>query len=118
MSVTSGGNTPPVVIRSGLTELITEINAVDQHEGVPLGTAEWMGLREATQRYGMRPDNLSERLWIGEAFNDDGTALGYGDDRHVTLWQARVAASRGLSFPPCANGSAPVSLLIPRVLMR
>ena len=55
-------------MRSGLGELITEVNEVDQQETVPLGTAQWMGLREATQRLGMPVDSLSDRLWIGEAF--------------------------------------------------
>jgi type IV secretory pathway TraG/TraD family ATPase VirD4 len=78
-------------MRSGLGELITEVNEVDQQETVPLGTAQWMGLREATQRMGMSAGNLSDRLWIGEAFNDEGTPLGYTDDRHVTL----VSGTRG-----------------------
>jgi hypothetical protein len=29
-------------------ELITEVNEVDQQEAVPLGNAQWIGLREAT----------------------------------------------------------------------
>jgi type IV secretory pathway TraG/TraD family ATPase VirD4 len=49
------------------------------------------GLREATQRLGMRPDNLSDRMWIGEAFSADATPLGYTDDRHVTL----ISGTRG-----------------------
>lgn len=79
-------------MRSSLGELITEVNEVDQqHESAPLGTAQWMGLREATQRLGLPPGSLSDRLWIGEAFNDEATALGYTDDRHVTL----VSGTRG-----------------------
>lgn len=49
-------------MRSGLGELITEVNEVDQQETVPLGRPQWMGLREATQRLGMPADNLSDRL--------------------------------------------------------
>jgi type IV secretory pathway TraG/TraD family ATPase VirD4 len=79
------------IMRSGLGELITEVNEVDQQETVPLGTAQWMGLREATQRLGMPADNLSDRLWIGEAFDAEATTLGYTDDRHVTL----IAGTRG-----------------------
>ena len=79
------------IMRSGLGELITEVNEVDQQETVPLGTAQWMGLREATQRLGMPADNLSDRLWIGEAFDAEATTLGYTDDRHVTL----ISGTRG-----------------------
>ena len=79
------------IMRSGLGELITEVNEVDQQGTVPLGTAQWMGLREATQRLGMPADNLSDRLWIGEAFDAEATTLGYTDDRHVTL----IAGTRG-----------------------
>ena len=79
------------IMRSGLGELITEVNEVDQQETVPLGTAQWMGLREATQRLGMPADNLSDRLWIGEALDAEATTLGYNDDRHVTL----IAGTRG-----------------------
>ena len=78
-------------MRSDLGELITEVNEVDQQEAVPLGTAQWMGLREATHRLGMSPDNLSDRMWLGEAFDGDATALGYTDDRHVTL----ISGTRG-----------------------
>jgi type IV secretory pathway TraG/TraD family ATPase VirD4 len=79
------------IMRSDLGELITEVNEVDQQETVPLGTAQWMGLREATQRLGMPADNLSDRLWIGEALDAEATALGYTDDRHVTL----ISGTRG-----------------------
>ena len=79
------------IMRSGLGELITEVNEVDQQETVPLGTAQWMGLREATQRLGMPADNLSDRLWIGEALDAEATTLGYTDDRHVTL----ISGTRG-----------------------
>jgi type IV secretory pathway TraG/TraD family ATPase VirD4 len=79
------------IMRSGLGELITEVNEVDQQGTVPLGTAQWMGLREATQRLGMPADNLSDRLWIGEAFDAEATTLGYTDDRHVTL----ISGTRG-----------------------
>lgn len=78
-------------MRSGLGELITEVNEVDQQETAPLGTAQWMGLREATRKLGMPADNLPDRLWIGEAFNEEATTLGYTDDRHVTL----VSGTRG-----------------------
>lgn len=78
-------------MRSGLGELITEVNDVDQQETVPLGTAQWMGLREATHKLGMPADNPSDRLWIGEAFDAEATALGYTDDRHVTL----ISGTRG-----------------------
>lgn len=78
-------------MRSGLGELITEVNEVDRQETVPLGTAQWMGLREATQRLGMPADNLSDRMWLGEAFDAEATALGYTDDRHVTL----ISGTRG-----------------------
>ncbi len=78
-------------MRSDLGELITEVNEVDQQETVPLGTAQWMGLREATQRLGMPADNLSDRLWIGEALDAEATTLGYTDDRHVTL----ISGTRG-----------------------
>jgi type IV secretory pathway TraG/TraD family ATPase VirD4 len=78
-------------MRSGSGELITEVNEVDQQqETAPLGTAQWMGLREATQRLGMSP-NQSDRVWIGEAFDDNATPLGYSDDRHVTL----ISGTRG-----------------------
>ena len=77
-------------MRSDLAELITEVNEVDQQETVPLGTAQWMGLQEATQRLGMSP-NQSDRMWIGEAFDGSATPLGYSDDRHVTL----VSGTRG-----------------------
>ena len=79
------------IMRSGLGELITEVNEVDRQETVPLGTAQWMGLREATQRLGMPADNLSDRMWLGEAFDAEATALGYTDDRHVTL----ISGTRG-----------------------
>jgi type IV secretory pathway TraG/TraD family ATPase VirD4 len=79
------------IMRSDLGELITEVNEVDQQETVPLGTAQWMGLREATQRLGMPADNLSDRLWIGEALDAEATTLGYTDDRHVTL----ISGTRG-----------------------
>ena len=78
-------------MRSGLGELITEVNEVDQQETVPLGTAQWMGLREATRRLGMPADNPSDRLWIGEALDAEATTLGYTDDRHVTL----ISGTRG-----------------------
>jgi type IV secretory pathway TraG/TraD family ATPase VirD4 len=78
-------------MRSDLVELITEVSEVDQQEAVPLGTAQWMGLGEATQRMGMPADNLSDRVWIGETFNGEATSLGYTDDRHVTL----VSGTRG-----------------------
>jgi type IV secretory pathway TraG/TraD family ATPase VirD4 len=79
------------IMRSGLGELITEVNEVDQQETVPLGTAQWMGLREATQKLGIPAGNPSDRLWIGEAFDAEATALGYADDRHVTL----ISGTRG-----------------------
>jgi len=79
------------IMRSGLGELITEVNEVDQQETVPLGTAQWMGLREATRRLGMPADNPSDRLWIGEALDAEATTLGYTDDRHVTL----ISGTRG-----------------------
>jgi type IV secretory pathway TraG/TraD family ATPase VirD4 len=78
-------------MQSGLGELITDIHQADQQESVPLGTAQWMGLREAAHKFGMPPDSPSDRLWIGETLNDEATALGYGDDRHVTL----VSGTRG-----------------------
>ena len=78
-------------MRSGLGELITEVNEVDRQETVPLGTAQWMGLREGTQRLGMPADNLSDRMWLGEALDAEATALGYADDRHVTL----ISGTRG-----------------------
>lgn len=78
-------------MRSGLGELITEVNEVDQQETVPLGTAQWMGLREATHRLGMPPDTRSDRMWIGESFDADATPFGYTDDRHVLL----VSGTRG-----------------------
>ena len=84
-------------MRSGLSELITEVNEVDQQGTVPLGTAQWMGLREATQRLRMPEDlphawlGLSGRLWIGEALDAEATTLGYTDDRHVAL----IAGTRG-----------------------
>ena len=42
-------------MRADFGELITEIQDVDQQAEVPLGTAQWMGLREANARLGFRP---------------------------------------------------------------
>ena len=78
-------------MRSSLGELITEVNEVDQQGTTPLGTAQWMGLREATHRLGMPTDSLSNRIWLGEALDAEATAMGYADDRHVTL----VSGTRG-----------------------
>lgn len=79
------------IMQSGLGELITDIHQADQQESVPLGTAQWMGLREAAHKLAMSPDSPSDRLWIGETLSDEATALGYADDRHVTL----VSGTRG-----------------------
>jgi type IV secretory pathway TraG/TraD family ATPase VirD4 len=50
-----------------------------------------MRLREATQRYGVRPGYLPDGMWIGEALNDNATSLCYTDDRHMLL----VSGARG-----------------------
>jgi len=76
---------------TSLGELITEVAEADQQETVPLGTAQWMGIAEATRRLGMPANDLSERFFIGEAFDEDATTLGYTDDRHVTL----ISGTRG-----------------------
>jgi hypothetical protein len=40
--ISAGGRTP---MRADFGELITEIQDVDQQAEVPLGTAQWLGLR-------------------------------------------------------------------------
>jgi type IV secretory pathway TraG/TraD family ATPase VirD4 len=78
-------------MRADFGELITEIQEVDQEATVPLGTAQWMGLREASARLSFRPDTPSDRMWLGEACDAAATPLGYADDRHVCL----VSGTRG-----------------------
>ncbi len=78
-------------MRADFGELITEIQEVDEQAGVPLGTAQWMGLREAHSRLSFRPDSPSDRIWLGEACDASATPLGYADDRHVCL----VSGTRG-----------------------
>ena len=91
-------------MRSGFGELITEVSEVDQQEAVPLGTAQWMGLAETAGRLGMRPDNQSDRIWLGEALDPDATSLGYIDDRHVTLISGtRGGKGAGIIVPNLCN---------------
>jgi type IV secretory pathway TraG/TraD family ATPase VirD4 len=78
-------------MRADFGELITEIQDVDQQAEVPLGTAQWMGLREANARLSFRPHIPSDRIWLGEACVAASTPLGYADDRHVCL----VSGTRG-----------------------
>jgi type IV secretory pathway TraG/TraD family ATPase VirD4 len=78
-------------MRADFGELITEIQDVDQQAEVPLGTAQWMGLREANARLSYRPHTPSDRIWLGEACVAASTPLGYADDRHVCL----VSGTRG-----------------------
>ena len=78
-------------MRADFGELITEIQDVDQQAEVPLGTAQWMGLREANARLSFRPHTPSDRIWLGEACVAASTPLGYADDRHVCL----VSGTRG-----------------------
>ena len=49
-------------MRSGFGELITEIKEVDQQEAVPLGTAQWMGLAEASHRLGVPANDSADRV--------------------------------------------------------
>ena len=95
--ISAGGGTS---MRADFGELITEIQDVDQQAGVPLGTAQWMGLREANARLSFRPHTPSDRIWLGEACVAASTPLGYADDRHVCLVSVQFAvASTGLIIP-------------------
>ena len=58
---------------------------------VPLGTARWMGLEEATGDLRFRMEAPSPQAWIGQALDARETPLGYADDRHVCL----VSGTRG-----------------------
>jgi type IV secretory pathway TraG/TraD family ATPase VirD4 len=78
-------------MRADFGELITEIQNADQQTEVPLGTAQWMGWREADARLGFAPDRPSDRIWLGETCEPAHTPLGYADDRHVCL----VSGTRG-----------------------
>ena len=51
----------------------------------PLGTATWADPKTAAGKYGYRKGTI----WLGRL--NDGTAVGYGDDRHVCL----VSGNRG-----------------------
>jgi type IV secretory pathway TraG/TraD family ATPase VirD4 len=78
-------------MRTDLSELVAEVRNVDRDDSSrPLGTARWMGLREALT-YAFPLDRLSSRVWIGEAFDNSSTPLAYADDRHVCL----VSGTRG-----------------------
>jgi hypothetical protein len=88
--------------------------AVDQQSEVPLGTAQWMGLREANARLSFRPHTPSDRIWLGEACVAASTPLGYADDRCVSVVPA-VSRAPALSSPTCACGRAPAS--IPKVIL-
>ena len=73
-----------------LAELLSEVRRPDIGN-VPLGTARWMGLDEATADLRFRTEAPSPQVWIGQAFDAAATGLGYADDRHVCL----VSGTRG-----------------------
>jgi len=50
-----------------------------------------MGLDEASTKFRYREDGRSDQAWIGQAFDQAATPLGYADDRHVCL----VSGTRG-----------------------
>jgi type IV secretory pathway TraG/TraD family ATPase VirD4 len=59
--------------------------------GIPLGTAQWMSPQLAIERFGVPGHLDSGHVFIGDAFDNQSTALAYRDDRHVCL----VSGSRG-----------------------
>ena len=75
---------------TNLAELLSEVRRPDT-SGVPLGTARWMGLEEATGDLRFRMEAPSPQAWIGQALDARETPLGYADDRHVCL----VSGTRG-----------------------
>jgi len=78
-------------VRAALGELLSEVREADSSFSVPLGTARWMGLPEATTKFRYQEEARSDQSWIGEAFDATATPLGYADDRHVCL----VSGTRG-----------------------
>jgi type IV secretory pathway TraG/TraD family ATPase VirD4 len=59
--------------------------------GVPLGTARWLAPDIAAQKFAFQNNLATGAVFMGDAFDWQGSALGYADDRHVCL----VSGSRG-----------------------
>ena len=97
-------------MRADFGELITEIQDVDQQSEVPLGTAQWMGPREANSRLSFRPHIPSDRIWLGEACVAASTPLAM-PTTGMCVWSVAPAVARALalSSPTCACGRAPAS---------
>jgi len=78
-------------VPASLNELVAEVAEVDILGPAALGTAQWMGSREATKNLFYSTKIPSDRIWLGTAWNNPGAEMGYADDRHVTL----VSGTRG-----------------------
>jgi hypothetical protein len=63
-------------MRTEFGDLIDEVQEVDESSRVPLGTAQWMGLREAAEKLTFISDKPSDQIWLGEAFAEDAFPLG------------------------------------------
>jgi type IV secretory pathway TraG/TraD family ATPase VirD4 len=101
-------------MRGDVGHWITEIQEEERASSVKLGTAQWMGPREAATKLSFPLNVPSGRIWIGENFDDELTPVGYGaprrtrtagpefpaDDRHVCLVSgARGGKGTGIVIP-------------------